>query len=223
MPFKAADDINDLLKTINGIPDSYQGNIDVLFNTTDPYCFSRFMILFTILYCPDLTYEQAAEFGAHFLYSLKLTPTMHDRILQLGAESVASIAPGLYNAPKLEDGPLASIVSGYAKRKRGIEPLRFCATMQVLGGAIDQLHQSISAPGMTFSQAEAEMRKVTLGHKTQDILDHNWAYLQPHHRVSLNQFRESGMLRPFGVNVDNFTKLNKSGFFFLCCSDSIGN
>lgn len=218
---QAADDINDLLKTINGIPESYQGKIDVLFNTTDPYCFSRFMILFSILYCPDLTYEQAAEIGAHFLYSLRLTPGMHDRISQLGAESVASIAPGLYSVPKLENGPLASIVSGCGKRKRGPEPLRLCATMQVLGGAIDHLHQIISAPGMTPSDAEAEMREVTLGRKTQDILDHNWAYVQPHHRVSLNQFRESGMLRPFGVNMDDFTKLNKSVLTFFAAQSAI--
>ena len=171
------------------------------------------MILFSILYCPDLTYEQAAELSAHFLYSLRLTPTMHERLQQLGAEAVASVAPGFYNVPKVEDGPLASIVSGLGKRKRGVEPLRFYATMPVLGGAIEQLHQAISAHGMTISEAEVEMRKITLGRKTRDIVDHSWAYLQPHHRMSLYQFRESGMLRPFGVNVDNFTKLNKSGSF----------
>lgn len=171
------------------------------------------MILFSILYCPDLTYEQAAEFCAHYLYSLRLTPTMHERVQPLAAEAVASMAPGLYNSLKLEDGPLASIISGYGRRKRGTEPLRFCATMQVLGGAIEHLHQAAGSLGMTLSEAEAKMQKITLGRRTQDILDHDWAYLQPHHRVSLNQFRESGMLRPFGVNVDNFTMPNRSGSF----------
>ena len=188
MSLKAADDINDLLKTINGIPDSYQGQIDVLFNTTDPYCFSRFMILFSILYCPDLTYEQAAEFSAHYLYSLRLTPAMHERVQPLAAEAVASMAPGLCDSLKLEDGPLGSVISGYGRRKRGTEPLRFCATMQVLGGAIEHLHQAASSVGMTLPEAEVKMRKITLGRKTQDIVDHDRAYLQPHHRVSLNQF-----------------------------------
>ena len=85
--------------------------------------------------------------------------------------------------------------------------------MQVLGGAIEHLHQAASSVGMTLPEAEVKMRKITLGRKTQDIVDHDRAYLQPHHRVSLNQFRESGMLRPFGVNVDNFTMLNRSGSF----------
>ncbi|KAG6818498.1 hypothetical protein H0H93_004552, partial [Arthromyces matolae] len=71
-------DLRNLIRTVNGLPEDYAGQCDILFNDINPFVVGYNIVVLWALLNPSLEPDEAAELALHLMYSSMLTPSMSD-------------------------------------------------------------------------------------------------------------------------------------------------
>ena len=188
--FAACGDVKNVIKSIVGIPDSYDGTVMCIINDKDQLIVARnVVLLLTSLVFPPVI---AAEIMLHIWYSARLKPKMlqdvKDRVRPL-------IVQALKKFEQKNDNTLLSETWTFGSRalSRSLYKHQWESTLRLL----DAKHP--------VSNSEAHKQYVMLNATGMDVLEHCLSEMSPSRRVCTVKRRESGMFLPFGSCMEEYT------------------
>lgn len=191
--FAASGDLRNIIKTIVGIPDDYNGTALCIVNDRDLLVVARNVVmLLTSLGFPPVI---AAEMILHIWYSARLKPEMlqnvKDRVRPLIAQVVEDIE-------QKKNGTLLSATWTLGSRVLSIRLFKY--QWDFILKLLDAEHP--------VSKSEAQRENVMLNHTRVDYRERMLFQMSPSRRVCSVKMRESGMLLPFGSCLDEYTCSN---------------
>ncbi|KZV67124.1 hypothetical protein PENSPDRAFT_62747 [Peniophora sp. CONT] len=190
--FAASGDLRNAIKTVNALPDTFQGELTITLNDRDPFVSLRNIMLLRLLGA-DGDPRRAADAALHHWYSVLLPRQYHTEILALLSEMGLKL---------LEDQP--SGADGY---KLGV-----LSSLQVIMGAGSYLRGLTAAfcaqDKYTAADAKAELNGIRFDPSRRDLHDKSYSRLEPPHRLSIQKFRECGLVLPFGASTAHFDTPN---------------
>lgn len=172
---------------MNGLPDQYHGNCQILFNDRNPLVVGHNLIVLSALLSPDYSIEDAAEFALNLMYSTTLTPSM--------TSSISRITQRLSNTPP------SQIVDVPTTGKGSIQAI---VRLQDLAPTLGMLRSSYD-----LQVARQGYHKIMLNSERKDFRDRYMAALKPSHRLGFSKFRESGVLVLFLLDIFDFIEPNR--------------
>ena len=191
--FAASGDVRNIIKSIVGIPDNYNGTVMCIINDRDQLIVARnvVMLLTSLVFPPAI----AAEIMLHIWYSARLKPKMlqdvKDRVRPLIVQALKKFEQETNDNLLSETWTFGSRVLSlclYEGQWRFIL-MMFDAKHPVSNSEIHKQYMMLNATGM-------------------DILEHQLSQMSPSRRVCIVRMRESGMLLPFGSCLDEYTCQN---------------
>ncbi|RXW23557.1 hypothetical protein EST38_g2280 [Candolleomyces aberdarensis] len=188
LAFIASGDLRNVVKTINSLPSEFSGRLTILLNDAPPIASQNLLLLTTLATVPDEVL--AADIALHYWYSAFLLPEYEAQV-QLAADIVLNkIQDEQGNVPLGEKSTL-----GWYYGAKSKEYLWHC-----LNGKISE-----EVARTEYTQAQTAISR-------RDHRERFKAQLRPSHRVAFEEYRRSGIVRPFGVQNPHFTKPNLSLF-----------
>ncbi|KDQ11254.1 hypothetical protein BOTBODRAFT_463500 [Botryobasidium botryosum FD-172 SS1] len=194
LAFVASGDIRNLVRTVNGLPADYSGELNILLNDREPIIVLRNIVLLQLLgTIPDHT--RAAEIALHYWYSafvpfeynLQMQTAMRELIEQMG-----------------KDMSLFSALGSRGTLSGEIVP-------EVLASLISM----IKAP-YQIGDASNELHRVRFAPSRRDFLHRHYCRLEPSHRLAFLEFRRFGLVLPFGAENGHFNTPNRLLFSPSC-------
>ncbi|KAG8952851.1 hypothetical protein FRC03_012002 [Tulasnella sp. 419] len=192
--FAASGDIRNMVKTVNGLPENYQGKVSITMNDFNPYVTARNLILVCMLtdkLPPDV--EELAEAAVHYSYSAALTSHQAQYLSYWMSQILAfqSFSP---HPMVFLGGPVADDLTNVG----------FMFDYSIL-----QVFKKLSGAQYSLKDALEDMRSVTLAPSRVDYRDRHLGRMRPPHRVSYLSHAENGMVLPFGAARASFTEPNR--------------
>ncbi|KAF9461091.1 hypothetical protein BDZ94DRAFT_1168287 [Collybia nuda] len=185
--FAASGDIRNLVSTVNGLPDQYSGNCQILFNDLNPLVVGHNLVVLSALLSPEYSIEDAAELALNLMYSTTLTPSMSSSLSQI-KQHLSNIPPSqIIDVPTTGKGSIQALV-----RPQDLE-----STLGMLRSSYD------------VRKARQGYHNIMLSPERKDYRDRYMAALKPGHRLGFSKFRESGVLAPFSLDISDFTEPNR--------------
>lgn len=180
------------MKSINALPDEYNGHLRILINDVNPLVVSRNIALLLILgQIPDEAL--AADVALHFWYSVFM-PAEYRIML--------SAAIGKY---------LASINNKDKSFKLGSESSLSSKLLDIVGYFFAHMMRNKEDE---VARAQAEYSRIRELPSRQDYRDRMYSRLRPSHRLAFKEYRRFGIVLPFGAINAHFNVLNRSLFSF---------
>lgn len=183
----ASGDIQNLVRTVNGLPDQYRGNCHILFNDRNPLVVGHNLVVLCALLSPEYPVEDAAELGLNLMYSMALTPSM--------SSSLSQIMLKLSNTRPSQT--ISVSTSGKGSIQTTIRPRDLELTFEMLRSSYD------------LRTARQGYYDIMLSPQRKDYRDRYMSCLKPSHRLGFSVFRELGILAPFSLNTSDFTEPNR--------------
>lgn len=190
-PLLASGDIRNLVRTVNGLPDAYNGKLEILCNDKNSTVANRNLVVLFALLRDSPSLEEAAEVAVHLMYSSALTV---DQALYL-QRSIDIIYGG---------DALNTARPSFALDIRGGGKLHASLQGSELRQTLDMFLSTYDLP-----IALKNMHDVMLHPSREDYRDRYLWHLQGGHRVAFMRSRESGILLPFSAAVSHFVQPNR--------------
>ncbi|KAF5374237.1 hypothetical protein D9758_004727 [Tetrapyrgos nigripes] len=194
LAFVASGDLRNVLKTVNGLPDDYNGTMNILINDHDPMVVCRNILVLAILGLGD-DVEDAAELALHLWYSVFLPgDAWAIRSLKLYQElGILPSAKATSSHRLLSFGSHSSLNVVFDD-----ETLRTMLTT-IATNTISRLTPAV---------ANNALHNVMMAPQRVDYRHRYYLGLEPSHRVAFQEWREFGIVYPFGgcsahLNVPN--------------------
>jgi len=194
LAFVASGDIRNIIRTVNGLPADYSGELNILLNDREPIIVLRNIVLLQLLgSIPD--HVRAAEIALHywysafvpFEYSLQMQAAMRDLMEQMGRDMTLFSALG--SRATLSGEVIPDVLA---------ELISMIRSLYQIGDASNELHRVRFAPS----------RK--------DFLHRHYCRLEPSHRLAFLEFRRFGLVLPFGAENGHFNTPNRLLFSPSC-------
>ncbi|KZT23909.1 hypothetical protein NEOLEDRAFT_1163492 [Neolentinus lepideus HHB14362 ss-1] len=187
----ASGDLRNVVRTVNELPDDYNGQLTILLNDRDPFVTVRNLVLLFLLGTID-DEVLATDLALHYWYSVFLPVEYHLNIMMTMrplVEKLASYPPGrsfaLGNHSELVyDVPCSAIDLMLVTFKRTYD----------------------------MDDAFSEYIRVRFAPRRRDYHDRAYCVLEPAHRVAVQEFRRLGVVLPFGAVHRHFNFPNRSLF-----------
>ncbi|KAA8576352.1 hypothetical protein EYC84_006485 [Monilinia fructicola] len=197
--FAASGDIRNVVKSLIGLPTTYNGKCEVIINDRDFDIVARNVILLLIALVFDPM--QAADIMIHIWYSAFIPgPILHqiqEQVLPL-IEDICS---------KIQGRPEKSLQS-----KTWVFGTRSLSLI-LSKASWDLLPAFFKVPyGWSASQAQKVMTETTLSPLRRDYIDRAFYTRPPAWRVCATKFRTDGILLPFGQSRNDFNTPNPTLF-----------
>lgn len=190
----ASGDLRHVIKTVNSLPERYTGELTILLNDLEPSVSSRNLILLMLL--GNIQDEAvAADMALHFWYSV-FVPTRYKK----GFWEAVALYLQFDNAHAVD----------------GIPPFPLTPTANVSYPIVPATEASLRHCGLGESLDEDAARKEY--HRVRnlpsrvDFFSRMYGPLRPSHRVAFQEYRRTGVIMPFGANIEHFTEPNPSLF-----------
>ncbi|KAH6916364.1 hypothetical protein BKA70DRAFT_1179846 [Coprinopsis sp. MPI-PUGE-AT-0042] len=191
----SAGDLRNLIRTVNSLPQSYQGQCDILFNDPDAISANRNLLILYILLTPGPPVDEVAELALHLMYSARLT--------SLASAYVRRCVSSIYG--DLTKPAEMTFQRTFASRGKG----KLHST---------QPATSIKRPVEMFlsrydlSKALRRRRDTLLDLSTVDDRHKILASFEPAHRLAVVHFWKTGVLAPHSLDLTEFTEPNRALF-----------
>ncbi|KAF8074568.1 hypothetical protein FPV67DRAFT_587451 [Lyophyllum atratum] len=185
--FAASGDIRNLVRTVNGLPDAYQGKCDILFNDWNPLVVGHNLVVLWALLNPQLSIDDAAELALHIMYSSSLTYNM--------SAFLSKFMDVLDGLPLSRDTTLP--IRGRGKLHVELASVDLRVTKEML-----RSRYGIRAASHAYS-------KIMCNRKREDYTDRHLTGLEPSHRLAFSHYRSSGILGPFSLDLSHFEEPNR--------------
>ncbi|ESK89124.1 hypothetical protein Moror_5297 [Moniliophthora roreri MCA 2997] len=190
LAFIASGDLRNMIKTVNSLPDEYNGNLTIVLNDRNPLVVARNVLILSALGLME-DMDQAIDFALHFWYSVFL-PTKGSAL------AFASLYQHLI-ADHPFDGRQISL-STTSTLSMMLSPL----TIQTI--TLDLEFGNTVDPGTANNTLNAVMNAP----ERVDYRDRVYARLKPSHRVAIQEWRRFGLLMPFGAPNAHLNRPNPS-------------
>ena len=185
----ASGDLRHVLSTVNGLPSTYSGSLTILLNDINPSIVCRNILLLLIL--GNIQDEViAADIALHFWYSAFMPMEYRFQISAVLSKFLQQTKEGKIIVPL----GLRSTLSCYLPEDATYFFLHF-------------ISDSIS-----IHDAQEEYSRVRNAPERGDYRDRMYARLNPSHRVAFQEYRQFGIVLPFGAVNAHFNCPNLSLF-----------
>ncbi|KAJ3999912.1 hypothetical protein F5050DRAFT_1734787 [Lentinula boryana] len=206
--FAASGDIRNLVMTVNGLPDDYQGRCKILLNDRSDHVTVRNILILYALLRDGPSLELAAEAALHLMYSAALRSSDSSELRHCINAVYGDVMSVLVQSPAF-----SSII-----RKNSCGMRRKSFSIRGVGTlSIEQDASNLFGEALTMLQASQNlqdsrkaMHDVMLSPERVDYRDRYLSGLKPSHRLSFLRFRESGVLLPFAdADLETFQEPNR--------------
>ncbi|KAJ6014888.1 hypothetical protein N7540_009479 [Penicillium herquei] len=193
-------DLRNLIKTINGIPDTYDQSVDITVNDMDLDIVGRNILLLLIALVVE-NIDEAVDCILHLWYSALIRET-HIEILE---SRIRPLIEDVCN--KIKDKPSKGT---FAKTWE----FNQCSLRIVLEKpSWIRLLSFVKKPdGISYENAQKIRTDTTLADARKDYRDRHMCCLPTSRRISFNKFRQDGLLLPFGQPRHEFRVPNPTFF-----------
>jgi hypothetical protein len=193
--FAASGDLRNVVKTVVGIPDQYKGNCTVVLNDLEFAIVARNAIMLLIAFHFDA--DTAVPLIIHLWYSALLPATMVQALRSEILPRVTEVCD------KIEHKPVSSL---HAESFLGSgQKLRLVLKKEEW----TQLAQYFQVPsGLSVEDAGNIRRRVVLAPERIDYREYAMLPLSPVLRQVDSQFREKGVMLPYGSSTSAFDTPN---------------
>ncbi|RXW19088.1 hypothetical protein EST38_g6766 [Candolleomyces aberdarensis] len=201
LAFVASGDLRHMMKTVNSLPSNFTGKLDILINDANPYVFCRNLALLLILACvPDE--KLAADIALHFWYSVFMPAEYRLRVLWRITSFMKHFGDPATRGKPYPLGPTSNLTVPWLDEghKKCLQHYMF------------DPETSPEYTGVTIDDAQAEYDRVRMAPSRRDYRDRMYALLKPSHRVAFYQYRQYGIVLPFGAANAHFNNANSSLF-----------
>ncbi|KAJ3813019.1 hypothetical protein F5876DRAFT_87335 [Lentinula aff. lateritia] len=187
--FAASGDIRNMVMTVNGLPDNYQGHCKILLNDRSDLVTTRNILILYALLRHGNPPELAAETAVHLMYSAALR---------------SSDSSELSHCIKTVYGDV--ILSPNNVRKKSF-PIRGAGSLSIAQSAVKFFDEPLAMLRATHTLKDSRkaMHDVMLSPHRVDYRDRYLSGLRPSHRLSFLRFRETGVLLHFADRVGSET------------------
>ncbi|KAH6968167.1 hypothetical protein DER45DRAFT_495904, partial [Fusarium avenaceum] len=198
--FAASGDLRNVIKTISQLPEGHDKPLHITMNDIDFDIVARNVIMLLIaLTCKDQ--DAAIDCIIHVWYSAFIRKSDLDIIQQRVRPLIADICEEHKDKPA--DG---SIFTKWEFGQRSLE-------LDLQKSAWDKLLLFTEIPeGLTTEKANEIRKATTLAESRKDYRDRHFLFLSSSRRVATQQFREDGILQPFGSQRAEFSEPNPTIF-----------
>ncbi|GJE94086.1 DUF4470 domain-containing protein [Phanerochaete sordida] len=184
--FLASGDLRNVLKTINGLPEGYAGQVTVLMNDLSDYVTLRNILMLRIM-AKIKNKRMAADIVLHLWYTAFI-PAMYHTEIAFVAKEVA-----------IETGSIRTQLGSQAV-------LDVC-----VGQDIRILCAALLVSSMKYSMADAanDLSSVRFDPGRVDLRHRQWAKCEGSHRLALLEYHRFGLVLPFGAHNAHFNMPNR--------------
>lgn len=188
----ASGDLRHVVKSVNGLPDNYPGNLKILLNDYNHPVVARNIVLLLILGTISDT-KLAADVALHFWYSVFMPAEYSVEITRM-------------------------LVDFVKKPEPRVQPLGNTSQMHVnvahpkTEDLDDTFRHYLSPTSFTIDMAQEEYDRVRNAPSREDFRDRMYSRLKASHRLAFKEFRRFGIVLPFGAPNAHFNRPNKSLF-----------
>ncbi|KAG6816033.1 hypothetical protein H0H93_008656 [Arthromyces matolae] len=183
----ASGDLRNLIRTVNGLPEDYAGQCDILFNDINPLVVGHNIVVLWALLNPGLEQDEAAELALHLMYSSMLTSSMSDFL----SRSLSV----LHDFNRGRHFSVATV--GEGKLIIMLRPGDLDVTIEMLQSRYGQ-----SAAANSYSSMMCNPSR-------RDYSDRYLNSLEPAHRLAFTHYRSLGILAPFSLDTSTFCEPNR--------------
>ncbi|KAG8929397.1 hypothetical protein FRC01_004405 [Tulasnella sp. 417] len=192
MCFAASGDLNNVIKTINGLPLDYTGRCTLVINDFHPQVAIRNVMILCMLLDPwGPSAELTAEAVLHTMYSASLTSAQHEFV----ADWMDRIIKFSQGNPEPFHGE---------KSFNSRSSLEWWFPWHV-----DMLFHRIKAASYSRADCEADRRRIVLSSQRFDYRERYYSTLRPRHRAGCSHWLDTGILLPLGQPVDSYNMPNR--------------
>uniref|UniRef100_A0A0W0FAF2 DUF4470 domain-containing protein n=1 Tax=Moniliophthora roreri TaxID=221103 RepID=A0A0W0FAF2_MONRR len=186
LAFIASGDLRNVIKTVNLLPDGYNGKLNILLNDRNPLVVARNVLILSALSIIDDT-DQAVDFALHLWYSV---------FLPMKGSFLAS----------------GSLIQRLVTSHDGQFDLTQTSTMSLSISAttMDAILADLKFGEVDPGTANNALNAVMNAPERVDYRDRVYARLKPSHRVAFQAWRQFGLLMPFGAPNPHLNRPNPS-------------
>ncbi|KAF8828112.1 hypothetical protein HHX47_DHR4000546 [Lentinula edodes] len=201
--FAASGDIRNMVMTVNGLPDNYEGHCKILLNDRSDLVSTRNIIILYALLRHGNPPELAAETAVHLMYSAALRSSDSSELFHC-IKTVYGDVMSVYQSPMFVS--FISRLSPNDVRKKSF-PIRGAGSLSIAQSAVKIFGEPLAMlrATHTLNDSRKAMHDVMLSPHRVDYRDRYLSGLQPSHRLSFLRFRESGVLLHFADHVGSET------------------
>jgi Domain of unknown function (DUF4470) len=188
----ASGDPRNIITTVLPLPATYQGTCTIVVNNFEPYVSLRNILI--VLMAHELAPARSVDAILHLWYSAAMGEDTLQAVKKIGFRiRYMCNSSGLL---KQEDRCIASLRFG-----------KVCVTLIVLQWKwILKWFYGLNC--YTNAMAQYMQKRFFIGGAGKDILDLYLSRLEPYHRVSFDQYLETGILLPLTESKGRFTNAN---------------
>ncbi|GJE90137.1 zf-MYND and DUF4470 domain-containing protein [Phanerochaete sordida] len=184
--FIASGDLRNMLKTVNGLPEDYAGQVTVLMNDISDYVTLRNILMLRIL-AKIKNKRRAADIALHLWYTAFIPDMYHTEIQSLATEVIISTS-----STRTQLGPQAFL------------DVSIDQDVRMLCGALLTSYEQYS-----MADAANELSRVRFDPARIDLRHRQWARCEGSHRLALLEYHRFGLVLPFGGHNAKFNSPNR--------------
>ncbi|ESK91309.1 hypothetical protein Moror_2823 [Moniliophthora roreri MCA 2997] len=189
LAFIASGDLRNMIKTVNALPDDYNGKLAIVLNDRNPLVVARnVLILSAIGLMEDV--DQAVDFALHLWYSAFIP--MKGSALAFASLHQQLLADQPFDGRQINLSPTSTL-------SMVLSPL----TIEAI---VSDLNFNVVDAGTANNILNAVMNAP----ERVDYRDRFYARLKPSHRVAIQEYRRFGLLMPFGAPNAHLNRPNPS-------------
>ncbi|GJE94076.1 DUF4470 domain-containing protein [Phanerochaete sordida] len=184
--FIASGDLRNVLKTVNGLPENYAGQVTVLMNDISDYVTLRNILMLRVL--ADVSNKRrAADIALHLWYTAFIPAAYHVEIASLAVKLLAGTSD--------------------ARTQLGSQSF-----LDVnVGQDIRMLCSALLTSSARYSMADAadELSRIRFDPARIDLRHRQWARCEGSHRLALLEYHRFALVLPFGAHSAQFNSPNR--------------
>ncbi|KAJ3732960.1 hypothetical protein DFJ43DRAFT_269280 [Lentinula guzmanii] len=206
--FAASGDIRNLVMTVNGLPDDYQGRCKILLNDRSDHVTVRNILILYALLRDGRSPELAAETALHLMYSAALRSSDSSELRHCINAVYGDVMSVFVQSPAFS----SIIRMNSCGMRRKSFPIRGVGTLSIEQDASNLFGEALTKlqASHNLQDSRKAMHDVMLSPERVDYRDRYLSGLKPSHRLSFLRFRESGVLLPFAdADLETFQEPNQ--------------
>ncbi|KAJ3546627.1 hypothetical protein NMY22_g1969 [Coprinellus aureogranulatus] len=203
----ASGDLRDVMKTVNSLPPTFSGKLNIVLNDPDPNVAIRNILILLVLGRHE-DIDQGVDMALHTWFSLRIPDEYIIKLCGFAETFKEHIRKTDSAVPYPLDGGKSSVVVDASASS-----LKTCSSLS-MGSSLDLLNSRL--PEITarsrMQPMQEEYERVRTNPARNDFWDWTYAFLNPSHRVAMHTYRRFGLVLPFGAANAHFLSPNLSLF-----------